>query len=163
MLFFIFVLFCLHAAPSLCFRPHVAILRRFSLLRLAEPSDQSVTNSNLLLVQTGVGCDCHGQNSTKAAIRACKNAIVSTSFPAIGSVVPGGYKNMTVRVEVAVPDPETVDIELVVKVFPYGKIHPSVIDGGMRGKTGIVIHEMGDKNDDMIIAIAAVYVEYPHQ
>ena len=71
-----------------------------------------------------------------------------------------GKENMILKVQIAVPDPTTVDVSQILKVFPYGKIVTSVIDGGMRANSGIVLKEMGDRNDDMIIAVAAVYVGY---
>ena len=37
----------------------------------------------VLFVEAGFGCDQHGQNSTKAAVRACRNAIEFNSLPAL--------------------------------------------------------------------------------
>jgi len=34
--------------------------------------------------------------------------------------VPNGYDNMKVRVQLAVPDPDRVDLDAVRAVFPYG-------------------------------------------
>ena len=116
--------------------------------------------TKLLFVETGFGCDQHGQNSTKAAVRACRNAIEFNSLPSLREIIPGGKENMILKVQIAVPDPTTVDVSQILKVFPYGKIVTSVIDGGMRANSGIVLKEMGDRNDDMIIAVAAVYVGY---
>lgn len=116
--------------------------------------------TKLLFVETGFGCDQHGQNSTKAAVRACRNAIEFNSLPSLREIIPGGKENMILKVQIAVPDPETVEISQILKVFPYGKVVASVIDGGMRASSGIVLKEMGDQNDDMIIAVAAVYVGY---
>jgi uncharacterized protein (TIGR02058 family) len=115
----------------------------------------------VLFIESGFGCDQHGQNSTKAATRAARNAIEFNSIPCIKDIVPGGKENMLLRVQIAVPSPETVDHESIRKVFPYGKIRSlEVFDGGMRAQSGIALAEMGDKNDDMIIAVAVVTVGY---
>lgn len=65
-----------------------------------------------------------------------------------------------VRVQLAVPvDAKDIDTEAVKKVFPYGQLLPIEIQrGGMRASSGIALPAMGDKNDDWIIAVAAVTV-----
>jgi len=68
---------------------------------------------------------------------------------------------MRLHVKIAVPNPETVDVAALAKVFPYGQLNPiEVSEGGMLASSGIMLEEMGDKNDQMVIAIAAVYVGY---
>ena len=54
-------------------------------------------------METGFGADQHGQNATKAAVRACRNAIEFNSIPSIAAIVPGGYANMGVRVRASPP------------------------------------------------------------
>ena len=49
----------------------------------------------------GLSIGGHGQNATKAAVRACRNAIEFNSIPSIGKLVPGGYDNMRLAVELA--------------------------------------------------------------
>jgi uncharacterized protein (TIGR02058 family) len=57
--------------------------------------------------------------------RACRNAIEFNSIPSINSLVPGGYDNMLLRVQLAVPAAaEDIDLDAVAQVFPYGKILP---------------------------------------
>ena len=136
--------------------------------------------NTVLFVEAGFGCDQHGQNSTKAVLRACRNAIEFNSLPALRNLIPGGKQNMVrkmcklrwtqnydkitiqiVKVKIAVPAPETVDIDQIYAIFPYGKVLvPEVIDGGMRASSGIALPEFGDTNDDMIIAVAVISVGY---
>ena len=67
----------------------------------------------------------------------------------------------SVRVQLACPDPDNVDLDAIRKVFPYGTMLPIVLqDGGMRARSGIALEEMGDKNDDFLIAVACVTVGY---
>ena len=124
-----------------------------------EPKDGM---SQILFVECGFGCDQHGQNPTKAVVRACRNAIEFNSIPSIERIVPGGYDTMKLHVQVGVPgDSDAIDRAQVAAVFPYGNLLPIAIEqGGLLAKSGIVLPQMGDENDDMIIAVACVTVGY---
>ena len=68
---------------------------------------------------------------------------------------------MKLRIQIAVPFADTVEKESIASVFPYGKIESiSIREGGMCASSGIVLEELGDKNDDMLIAVAVVTVGY---
>jgi len=116
----------------------------------------------LMFIETGMGIDVHGQNITKAAVRAIKNAIHFNSMPGIKSVLPGNsLDNMVVNVKLAVPcDKEKLDIDSVKEAIPFGKVSVEVMDGGMLTTSGIVIEEKGDVNDKMYIVVASVEVGY---
>jgi uncharacterized protein (TIGR02058 family) len=116
---------------------------------------------NVLMVECGFGNDSHGQNATKAAMRACRNAIEFNSL-SIQKMVPGGYDAMKLNVILAVPPKyqHTLDLEQVKTVFPYGDVRFEIQDGGMIAPSGRVIEHLGDKNDDMTIVCAAVQVGY---
>lgn len=118
--------------------------------------------TKVLFVESGFGCDQHGQNATKAAIRACRNAIEFNSLPALSDLMPDGDRNnMILSIKIGVPDPETVDVNEIVSVFPYGRlVVPQIVDGGLRAHSGVALPELGDKNDDMLIAVAAVTIGY---
>lgn len=113
-------------------------------------------------VECGFGCDQHGQTATKAAVRACRNAIEFNSLPRIGKLVPGGYEGMKLHVQLGVPPAYADDIDeaQVRAVFPYGDIKIDIEPGGLLADSGIALESMGDKNRDMIIAVAAVTVGY---
>lgn len=135
--------------------------RNFNLYakRIYEPDE--INLSKVLIVESGFGCDQHGQSSTKAAVRACRNAIEFNSLPGLRDVIPGGKENMIVKVQVAVPNPEGVDVQAIADIFPYGKfLRPEILLGGMSASSGIELPELGDKNDQMIFAIAVVSVGY---
>ncbi|KAE8714993.1 3R-hydroxymyristoyl- dehydratase-hydroxymyristoyl ACP dehydrase isoform 3 [Hibiscus syriacus] len=86
------------------------------------------------------------QDVTSAAMRACRDAISSNSIPAFRRGVPHSLQ-------------QSLDIERVKSVFPYGKIlNVEVVDGGLLCSSGVVVEEMGDKNDDCYIVNAAVYL-----
>lgn len=116
----------------------------------------------IMFIETGMGIDVHGQNITKAAIRAVKNAIHYNSMPGLRSVLPGNdINNMKVNVKLAVPcDKEKLDIEAVKEALPFGMVTVEVMDGGMLTTSGVVLEEKGDKNDLMYIVVAAVEAGY---
>jgi len=116
----------------------------------------------IMFIETGMGIDVHGQNVTKAAIRAVQNAIHFNSMPGIRTVLPENkLENMKVNVKLAVPgDKELLEIEAVKAVLPYGEVTVHVQDGGMLTTSGIVLPDKEDKNDLMYIVIAAVEVGY---
>ena len=115
-----------------------------------------------MFIETGMGIDVHGQNITKAAIRAVKNAIHYNSMPGIRSVLPGNDRDsMRVNVKLAVPcDTEKLDIDAVKEALPFGIVTVEVMDGGMMTTSGIVLEEKGDKTDMMYIVVASVEVGY---
>nr|XP_043624898.1 uncharacterized protein LOC122596394 [Erigeron canadensis] len=119
----------------------------------------------LLFVEMGVGYDQHGQDVTKAAMKACRDAISSNSIPAFrrGSIPGISFDQMKLQIKLGVPRPlqATLDVEKVKSVFPYGKIeHVEVVDGGLICSSGVHVEEMGDKDDNCYIVNAAVYVGY---
>lgn len=127
----------------------------------------SVPNSSLtlLFVEMGVGYDQHGQDVTAAAMRACRDAISSNSIPAFrrGSIPGVTFEQMKLQIKLGVPQSlqQSLDVDKVKSVFPYGKIvNFEVVDGGLICSSGVHVEEMGDKNDDCYIVNAAVYVGY---
>jgi uncharacterized protein (TIGR02058 family) len=109
---------------------------------------------------TGFGCDGHGQDSTKAAVRAARNSIEFNSIPSIRRLVPGGYENLKLHVKIGVPHPEKVEKQQVAKVFPYGEAEVEVVEGGLSAGSGIAIASLGDTSDEMVIAVCAVTVGF---
>ena len=87
----------------------------------------------LFFIEIGMGCDLHGQNITKAAVRAVQNAIHHNSMPGLSAMLPGGtLDSMKVRVRLALPcDKELLDVEQVKAVLPYGQVTVELTDGGM--------------------------------
>lgn len=77
-----------------------------------------------------MGTDLQGQDYTKAAIRALKDALWHNSL----TIAPAlGYPReaMEVDVEIGVAQPEQVDKDAVAAVLPYGKASVSVVKGGL--------------------------------
>lgn len=110
------------------------------------------------IIEMGMGIDQHGQEPTVAAARAVRNAIANNALPGIWEVAGLTDPNqMIVEVQVAVPYPEQVRQEEVLAVLPFGRKTLTVEKGGMVVQ-GKAIPSLNDKNDEMLIAVAAVTV-----
>jgi uncharacterized protein (TIGR02058 family) len=110
------------------------------------------------VIEMGMGVDQHGQEPTVAATRAVRNAIAHNALPGIWEVAGLNHPNeMIVEVQIAVPYPEQVRTEEVLAVLPFGQKTITVETGGMVVQ-GRALEEFQDKNDEMLIAVAAVTV-----
>ncbi|ENH95947.1 hypothetical protein J416_13254 [Gracilibacillus halophilus YIM-C55.5] len=116
----------------------------------------------IIFIETGTGIDVHGQNVTKACLRAVENAIHYNSMPGIRNYLPEqDLHNMVVNVKLAVPkDQESIDIDQIKEEIPYGTVNVEIMDGGMATTSGIMLEDKQDKNDLMYIVNAAVEVGY---
>ncbi len=111
-----------------------------------------------LIIEMGMGVDQHGQEPTVAAARAVRNAIAHNALPGVWEVAGLNDPNeMIVEVQVAVPYPEQVREAEVLAVLPFGQKTLRVASGGMVVQ-GQAIASLNDKNDEMLIAVAAVTV-----
>jgi uncharacterized protein (TIGR02058 family) len=110
------------------------------------------------IIEMGMGIDQHGQEPTVAAARAVRNAVANNALPGIWEVAGLNDPNeMIVEVQVAVPYPEQVREDEVLAVLPFGRKTLTVESGGMVVQ-GKAIPVLNDKNDEMLIAVAAVTV-----
>ncbi|MDY7020077.1 MAG: Lin0512 family protein [Cyanobacteriota bacterium] len=111
-----------------------------------------------LIIEMAMGIDQHGQDPTVAAARAVRNAIAHNALPGVWEVAGLSHPNeMIVEVQVAVPYPEQVRSDEVLAVLPFGQKSLKLEPGGMVVQ-GRAIAELEDKNDEMLIAVAAVTV-----
>ena len=121
------------------------------------PPPQSKGLTHVALVELGSGC-CHGDNPTKAVVRACNNAIEWNSVK-VRTIIPGSYEAMRLHVHVAVPNADAVDLDAVAECFPYGTLLPVVVEeGGLCGssRAGLAADEPAEAH--MTVAIACVTV-----
>ncbi len=106
-----------------------------------------------LAMEFGMGTDLHGQDYTKAAVRALRDALWHNSL----SIVPAlGYSRdaMQVEVEIGVANPEAVDAEAVAAVLPYGTSTVRAVKGGLD-----ILNDAGDNTTVIANACAVVYLE----
>lgn len=116
----------------------------------------------VIVIEYGMGIDLHGQDVTKAAVRAVQDAIRHNSLPGLRSLVPNqDPNNMRVNVRLAVPaDKDKLDLDQVKSAFPYGEITFEISDGGMLASSGIILEDKGDKNDLAYVVVASIEVGY---
>lgn len=116
----------------------------------------------VMFIEIGMGVDLHGQNVTKAAVRAVQNAIHHNSMPGLRSVLPNHDINMMkVNVRLAVfTDMDKLDLAAVRAELPYGEVTFDVVEGGMLTSSGVVLADKEDKNDLAYVVIASVEVGY---
>ncbi|WP_287128367.1 Lin0512 family protein [Candidatus Cyanaurora vandensis] len=111
-----------------------------------------------LIIEMGMGVDQHGQEPTVACARAVRNAIAHNALPGVWEVAGlTDPDQMVVEVRVAVPYPEQVRVEEVLAVLPFGQKSLQVEAGGMIVH-GRAIPGLQDRNDEMLVAVAAVTV-----
>ncbi|MCC1493173.1 Lin0512 family protein [Cognatishimia sp. F0-27] len=98
----------------------------------------------------GMGVDLRGQDHTKAAIRAVKDALHRNSLT-VAHALGKDPSEMVVRCTIGVAEPDAVDTAAVAAVFPYGDITVEAEKGGLdQGKP-----ETGGVTS---VAVAAVQV-----
>jgi uncharacterized protein (TIGR02058 family) len=103
-----------------------------------------------MVLEIGMGTDIRGADSTKAAVRALRDALWHNSLsiaPALGF----GLDAMQIDVTIGVPRPEQVDKAAVLAVLPYGKGTVTVVEGGLE-----IVNDAG--TDSTLIAHAAAIV-----
>lgn len=108
---------------------------------------------DVMVIETGMGVDLQGQDPTKAALRAARDAIGRVYLPAMRRLTGDGSKRMMVRVRLAAP-PEAgeVDQDAVRAAMPHGEVTVEVQQGGMLTPGGL------DDGARICIVVAAVEV-----
>jgi uncharacterized protein (TIGR02058 family) len=112
-----------------------------------------------LMVEIGIGIELHGQDPTKAAAKAVRDAMSRVCF-GMGLAETfklGGHKDSIVSILVGVPRHEQVNKDEVLKMIPHGEREIRIVEGGLTAK-GHYDPGSGDRSDDIIIANAAVTI-----
>ncbi|EMS81478.1 Lin0512 family protein [Desulfotignum phosphitoxidans] len=118
-------------------------------------------NSKRFIVEIGTGIDLHGEDFTKAACRAVKDAISKSCLCGLVEIL--GIEDLnavSVDIVVASPKPEDVDLLQVEKMAPIGKKTVSSVNGGMR-VAGLCVPNFATDCDQIVVANAAVTVSIP--
>ena len=90
-----------------------------------------------MVLQIGMGTDIRGNEPTKAAVRALRDALWHNSLTithALGIDVDA----MRVKVTIGVPEPARVDKAAVLAVLPHGTGEVTVVEGGLAIPNGMV-------------------------
>lgn len=83
-----------------------------------------------LLTEFGFGSSLRRQDYTQAAMRGVENALWHNSIN-LAELFGREKSDMLIDVDVAVADPDQVDVEKVARVFPYGQVTVHVGKGGL--------------------------------
>jgi uncharacterized protein (TIGR02058 family) len=104
-----------------------------------------------MALEIGMGTDIHGADSTKAAVRALRDALWH-NYLSVAEALGRPVDAMQVEVTIGVPRPQTVDHQAVLAVLPHGTGSVRVVDGGL---------EIPDDSgtDSTLIAHAAAVVK----
>lgn len=110
------------------------------------------------IVEIGTGVDLHGEDVTKAACRAVKDAVSRSCLCGLAEIV-GIQDLQAVEVEilVAVPRPEKVDLSQVMAQVPIGNKTAHAVEGGLMVK-GLCVAQFASGCDQIVVANAAVTV-----
>ncbi len=107
-----------------------------------------------MVVEIGMGTDLQGQDYTKAAVRALKDALWHNSLtiaPAFGFE----REKMIIEVSIGVAKPDRVDKEAVKAVLPYGQASIDVVEGGLD-----ILSDCKTKTTVIANAAAVVYLDF---
>lgn len=83
-----------------------------------------------MAVQFGMGSSIRSRNYTEAAARAIRDALWHNSLN-LATAFDFPREAMLIDVEIGVQQPEAVDAEALLKVFPYGQPCVRVVKGGL--------------------------------
>ena len=106
-----------------------------------------------MVLEIGMGTDIRGQNYTKAAVRALRDALWHNSLT-VAQALNLDVDAMRVAVTIGVPQPDQVDKEAVLAVLPHGGGTVEVVEGGLE-----IPNEMGTDATVMAHAAAVVYLD----
>lgn len=110
-----------------------------------------------------MGMDFHGQDVSKAAVKAAKNAISNSCLCGLQEVLGMEDLNQVkIKVTIAAPRPEEIDCQQVAECFPIGSVTVQAVDGGLHFP-GLYLPQFGDHDDSIEVAVAAVEVVVPKQ
>lgn len=112
------------------------------------------------LVEFGTGADLHGGDVTKAAQRALKDAISHCCMCGLSEILgqDGQAPSITLKVKLAVPEPERLDTAAALSVLPGGGSNAEleVVAGGL-SVTGLHVAALGE-GDQIVLVNAAITV-----
>jgi uncharacterized protein (TIGR02058 family) len=110
------------------------------------------------IVELGTGADLHGEDVTKAACRAVRDAVSRSCLCGVIEILDQRqFDGIHVDVLVACPHPEKVDAEAVKKQIPIGTRSVRTLPGGLEAP-GICVDAFGRDCDTIVVANAAVTV-----
>ena len=110
------------------------------------------------IVEIGTGIDIHGENVTKAACRAVKDAVSRSCLCGLLEILElKDLEDVQVDIQVASPNLDQVDLEQVMAEVPIGRKNARAVEGGMTAQ-GLCVPQFAPECDRIVVANAAVTV-----
>jgi len=113
------------------------------------------------IIEFGMGMDFHGQDVNKAAGKAIKDAISRSCLIGLnqihGLTEESLNEKMMIEAIIGVSRPEDLNIEMLKKLFPVGKVTIQARKGGLT-TAGLFFPGFGDTDDTIEAAIVCVTV-----
>ncbi len=106
-----------------------------------------------MVLEIGMGTDIRGSDSTKAAVRALRDALWHNSLN-VAKALGLDTDSMQVEVTIGVPRPEQVNKDEVLAVLPHGTGTVTVVDGGLE-----IANEEGTGSTLIASAAALVWLD----
>lgn len=115
-------------------------------------------NRKRFIVEIGTGIDIHGENVTKAACRAVKDAVSRSCLCGLLEILElKNLEDVQVDIQVAAPNPDQVELEQVMAEVPIGRKSVRAVEGGMTAK-GLCVPQFAPDCDQIVVVNAAVSV-----
>ena len=110
------------------------------------------------IVEVGTGIDLHGEDVTKAACRAVKDAVSRSCLCGLVELLElNNLEDVHVDILVASPNPGQVDLERVMAEVPIGRKSARAVEGGMVAQ-GLCVAQFAEGCHQIVVANAAVTV-----
>ncbi len=94
--------------------------------------------ADAMFIELGMGVDLQGQDVTKAATRAIRDAIGRNYLPGVRRTLQSSGGRMLVHVRLGVPaETGGIDLAAVKATLPYGEVSLEVVPGGMLVPNGL--------------------------
>ncbi|WP_319759113.1 Lin0512 family protein [Maridesulfovibrio sp.] len=109
-------------------------------------------------IELGYAADLHGEDMTKAAVRAVRDAVSRICLCGIVEICGRDrFQGVYVHADLAVPGPEKVDREAVLAAIPIGEASLNVTTGGI-SVPGIEVPCFGAGVSNIVVACAALTI-----
>ena len=114
-------------------------------------------NLKRYVIELGMGADLHGQDVTKAAQRAVRDAVSRSCLCGLMDIFNLEHPDrMYIRLKVACPQPEKLDLAEIKESVPFGQVELTVEDGGLTTE-GLALSMLGE-GDRIVVALASLTV-----
>jgi uncharacterized protein (TIGR02058 family) len=115
-------------------------------------------NLKRFIVEIGTGIDLHGENVTKAACRAVKDAVSRSCLCGLLEILKlQKLDDVRVEILVASPRPQEVDLEQVMAEVPIGQKTARAVEGGLTAQ-GLCVAQFAPKCDQIVVVNTAITV-----